>query len=75
MSDAASEQAALEEEARQRAEEIRATEKPPRRPRPPTPGPPPTPRSRMSIGPVTSTTTDTTAYQRPQLGCRRGPPR
>ena len=74
MSDAAREEAALEEEARQRAEEIRASEEAAARAADAGPSPD------AGIAQVHRSGrqhdhTDTAAYQRPQLGRRRGPRR
>jgi hypothetical protein len=77
MSDyAAREEAALEEEARQRAEEIRATEEAAVQAAAADTGP----SSVAEIAQVQRSGrqhdhTDTAAYQRPQLGRRRGPRR
>ena len=77
MSDAAREEAALEEEARQRAEEIRATEEAAALAAAADTGPYPDAEIAQvhRSGRQHDDHTDTAAYQRPQLGRRRGPRR
>ncbi len=76
MSDAAREEAALEEQARQRAEDIRATEEAAALAAAANTGP----SADAEIAQVHRSGrqhdhTDTAAYQRPQRGLRRGPRR
>ena len=76
MSDAAREEAALEEEARQHAEEIQSTEEATARTAAADSGP----SSDADIAQVQRSGrqhnhTDTVAYQRPQFGGHRGPRR
>ena len=75
MSDAAREEAALEEEARQRAEEIRASEEAAAQAAAADTGPSPDAEIAQVRSGRQHDHTDTAAYQRPQLGCRRGPRR
>ena len=84
MSEAAREEAVLEEEARQRAEEISATEEAAAQAAAADTGPSPDadtgPSPDAEIAQVHRSGrqhdhTDTAAYQRPQLGRRRGPRR
>ncbi len=77
MSDyAAREEAALEDEAQRHAEEIRATAEAAAQPAADDTGP--SPDAEIAQGPRSGRQhdhTDTAAYQRPQLGRRRGPRR
>ena len=76
MSDAAREEAALEEEARQRAEEIRATGEAAAQADAAHDGPSPGAEiAQVHRSGHQHDHTDTAAYQRPQLGRRRGPRR
>jgi len=75
MSDAAREEAALEEEARQRAEEIRATEEAAQAVAADTGPSPDAEIAQVHRSGRQHDHTDTAAYQRPQLGRRRGPRR
>ena len=77
MSDYATrEEAALEEEARQRAEEIRATEEADAHAATADTGPSPDAEiAQVQRSGRQQDHTDTAAYQRPQLGRRRGPRR
>ena len=75
MSDAAREEAALEEEARQRAEEITATEEAAQAAAADTGPSPHAEIAHVHRSGRQHDHTDTAAYQRPQLGRRRGPRR
>ena len=75
MSEAAREEAALEEEARQRAEEIWATEEAAARAATDTGPSPDAEIAQAHRSGRQHDHTDTAAYQRPQLGRRRGGPR
>ncbi len=80
MSEAAREEAALEEEARQRTEEIRATEEATEEAAAQAAASDSGPSPDAKIAQVHRSGrqhdhTDTAAYQRPQLGRRRGPRR
>ena len=75
MSDAAREEAALEEEARQRAEEIRGTEEAAQTAAAHTGPSPDAEIAQVHRSGRQHDHTDTAAYQRPQLGRRRGPRR
>lgn len=76
MSEAAREEAAREEEARQRAEKIRATEEAAAQATAADTGPSPEAEiAQVHRSGRQHDHTDTVAYQRPQLGRRRGPPR
>ena len=75
MSDAARKEAALEEEARQRAEEIRATEDAATAAAADTDPSPDAEIAQVDRSGRQHDHTDTAAYQRPQLGRRRGPRR
>lgn len=76
MSDAAREEAALEEEARQRAEEIRASEEAAAQAAAADTGPSPDAEiAQVHRSGRQHDHTDSAAYQRPQLGRRRGPRR
>ena len=76
MSEAGREEAALEEEARQRAEEIRATEDAAGQAAASDTGPSPDAEiAQVHRSGRQNDHTDTAAYQRPQLGRRRGPRR
>lgn len=75
MSEAAREEAALEEEARQRAEEISATEEAAAQAAADTGPSPDAEIAQVHRSGRQHDHTDTAAYQRPQLGRRRGPRR
>ena len=75
MSDAAREEAALEEDARQRAEEIRATEEAAAQAAADTGPSPDAEIAQVHRSGRQHDHADTAAYQRPQLGRRRGPRR
>ena len=75
MSDAAREEAALEEEARQRAEEIRASEEAAQAAAADSGPSPDAEIAQVHRSGRQHDHTDTAAYQRPQLGRRRGPRR
>ena len=75
MSDAAREEAALEEEARQRAEEIRATEEAAQAAAADTGPSPDAEIAQVHRSGRQHDSTDTAADRRPQLGRRRGPRR
>ncbi|GAB7005248.1 hypothetical protein JCM18899A_27210 [Nocardioides sp. AN3] len=75
MSEAAREEAALEEEARQRAEEIRATEEAAQAAAADTGPSPDAEIAQVHRSGRQHDHTGTAAYQRPQLGRRRGPRR
>ncbi|WP_107767043.1 hypothetical protein [Nocardioides terrigena] len=75
MSDAAREEAALEEEARQHAEEIRATEEAAQAAAADTGPSPDAEIAQVHRSGRQHDHTDTAAYLRPQLGRRRGPRR
>ncbi len=76
MSDAARQEAALEEEARQRAEEITATEEAAAQTAAADTDPSPDAEiAQINRSGRQHDYTDTAAYQRPKLGRRRGPRR
>ncbi|MBU1802570.1 MAG: hypothetical protein KKA97_10125 [Actinobacteria bacterium] len=75
MSDAARKEAALEEEARQRAEEIRATEDAAQAAAADTGPSPDAEIAQVHRSDRQHDHTDMAAYRRPQLGRRRGPRR